>query len=66
MDTQTVTTGHPTQYVTEALGDFADDYDIPAIVHEIFDWDDHQDLYVMNVTPDDFWTVAAAHDTTKA
>lgn len=66
MSTQTTTIGsyiHTIEYVTAALGDFAADFDVKAIAHEIFDYTPgQQGHYTLNVDEDTFWSIVAAHE----
>ena len=49
-------------HVTDALGDFAADFDIKAIAAECFDWDPKSDQYRLTVDDKTFWTIVQAHE----
>lgn len=46
------------------FGDFADDFDLDAILDEAFEYDPDQDGFVLAVDDDEFAAIAARHDTT--
>lgn len=68
MSTQTTTTvgfhSDTIDYVTTALGDFAGDFDIVAIAHQVFDWVPSLDAYQLTVDEDGFWAAVASHEVT--
>jgi len=49
--------------VVASLGDHADDYDVDAIAAEVLG--DYEDGYAQTVTTDEFWQIAAKHDTSN-
>jgi hypothetical protein len=49
-------------YVVEpALGDFAADYDMQGIAHDIMEWSDEEGAYVVDEDRDDFYEIAENH-----
>lgn len=48
------------QYVVDCLGEYADDYDIDAIVDEAFERTD--DGWIIEESSDEFWDIVRAND----
>ena len=53
------------QYIEPALGEHAADFDMDAIFHDFFEYDEDARGFVEREDVD-FWDVAQAHDTTAA
>jgi hypothetical protein len=62
MDTATFTTSSDAlDSIREALGEYADDHDLPAILGEAFEYDRERQAFVQSVDADEFWTIVSRH-----
>ena len=49
------------QYVSDALGEFASQYDTTAIAREISEWRDGELLLAIDDPDERFWDIAESH-----
>ena len=63
MNTETFTTDRDAlDNITQALGEYAEDFDTRAIFDEAFTFDADRQAFVQTVDADEFWTICSRHD----
>lgn len=50
--------------VSQALGEYVDDFGVEAIARRIWHWNPQEGAFISTVTPDEFWTIVDEHDNT--
>lgn len=57
------TIGECVEQIRDLLGDFSEDYDVAAIVHMVYSWDERKQAFCLHIMDDDeFWAIVAEHE----